>query len=130
MEYYVFWLLKNSSFKLPEMGNMVSQKTDGKTIFTDFWKVLVLNFLKMGNTVYFWQKCWWKNDIQWLLESTCFEPFGDGEHGLFWAKKLMERWCFLCLFELFMIFQDLGNMAFCAVLKTSYINGKTSCHYY
>ena len=130
MEYHVFWLLKNFSFKPSRNG-------------------------KYGKP-----KNWWKDDIYWLLKSSCFKIFEDGKyglllakelmekwysvitgkslfwtfwrwgHGLFWAKKLMERWYFLGLFELFMIFQDLGNMVFCAVLKTSYINGKTSCHYY
>ena len=38
-------------------------------IFTDYWKVLVLNFSEMGNTIFFW------------------------------AKKLMERWYLLGLFE-------------------------------
>ena len=26
------------------------------TMFSEYWKVLVLNFLKMGNTVFFWSK--------------------------------------------------------------------------
>ena len=38
---------------------------DGKIVFTDYWKVLVLNFSGIGNTVFFW------------------------------GKKLMERWCLL-----------------------------------
>ena len=113
--FFDYW--KIPLLSLPEMRNMVSQKTDGKTIFTDCWKVLDLNYLKMGNTVYFWQKSWWKNHIQWLLESPCFEPFGDGKHSLFWAKKLMERWYFLGLFEIFMIFQDLENMGSCAAIS-------------
>ena len=54
-------------------------------IFTDYWKVLVLNFSVMGNTVFFS------------------------------AKKLMERWYLRGLFELSMIFQDLRNMVFRAV---------------
>ena len=64
-------------------------KVDGKMIFTDYWKVLVLNFSEMGNTVFFS------------------------------AKKLMERSYSLGLFELSMIFQDLGNMVFCAVLSSA-----------
>ena len=54
-------------------------------IFTGFLEVLVLNFWVMGNTVF-------------------FQP-----------KKLMERLYLLGLFELSMIFQDLGNMVFRAV---------------
>ena len=26
------------------------------------------------------------------MKSSCFELFRDGKYGLFWAKKLMERW--------------------------------------
>ena len=130
MEYHAFWLLKNSSFKPSRNG-------------------------KYGKP-----KNWWKDDIYWLLKSSCFKLFEDGKYGLLLAKELMEEWYsvitgkslfwtfwrwgtrsflsqklmerryFLGLFELFMIFQDLGNMAFCAVVKTNYINGKTSCHYY
>ena len=50
-----------------EMKNMVflSQKVDAKMIFTDYWKVLVLIFSGIGNTV------------------------------LFWPKKVMERWYLL-----------------------------------
>ena len=66
--------------------NFLSQKVDGKIIFTDYWKVLILNFSVMGNTVFFS------------------------------VKKLMERWYLLGLFELPMIFEGLGNMAYCALL--------------
>ena len=34
-------------------------------------------------------------NIYWLLKSSCFDLFGNGEYGLFWAKKLMERWYWL-----------------------------------
>ena len=122
------------------------QKVDGKMIFTDYWKVLVLNFSVMGNTVFSWAKklmeiwyllitgkflfwtfrwweirsffesrSWWKDDIYWLLRSFCFKIFGGGKYGLLSAKKLMERWYLLGLFELSMIFQDLGNTVFRAV---------------
>ena len=79
-------------------------------IFTDYWKVLVLNFSVIGNTVFFESRSWWKDDIYWLPRSSCFELFGDGKYGLFSAKRLIERWYLLDLFELFMIFQGLGNM--------------------
>ena len=54
-------------------------------IFADYWEVLVLKFLVMGNTVFFS------------------------------GRKFMERWYLFGLFELSMIFQDLRNMVFCAV---------------
>ena len=34
----------------------LTQKIDGNIIFTDYWKVLVLAFVEMGNTVSFWAK--------------------------------------------------------------------------
>ena len=75
--------------KFLEIKDMVflSQKVDGNMIFTGYWKVLVLNFSVMVNTVFF--------------------P----------AKKLMERWYLRGLFELSMIFHDLGNMVFRAMYQ-------------
>ena len=106
----------------------LSQKVDGNMIFTDYWKVIVLTFSEMGNTVFSWAKnlteiwyllitgkflfwtfrwweirsffesrSWWKDDIYWLLTSSCFELFGNGKYGLFSAKKLMEKWYLLGL---------------------------------
>ena len=40
-------------------------------------------------------KSWRKEDIYWLLERSCFELFGDGKYGIFWDKKLMEKWYLL-----------------------------------
>ena len=94
----------------------LSQKVDGNMIFTDYWKVLVLIFLEMGNTAFFEPKSWWKYDIYWLLKRSCFKLFRDGKYGLFSAKMLMERWYLHGLSELSMIFEDLGNMVFPAVL--------------
>ena len=82
---YIYWLLESYCFELlggGKYGRFLSQKVDLKMIFTDYWKFLVLNLLEMENTVFFW------------------------------AKKLMERWYLLGLFELSMIFPDLGNMIF------------------
>ena len=119
MEYHDNWLLKSSCFQFfgdGKYGLFLSQNVNGNMIFTDHWKVLVLNFSEMGNTVFFEPKSWLKYKIYWLQESSCFELFGDSKYGLFWAKKLMERWYLPGLFKLFMIFQDLGNMVFLAVL--------------
>ena len=85
--------MKRSCFELSRDGKyglFLSEKTDGKMIITDYWKVLVLNFSLMGNMVFFW------------------------------VKKLMERWYLLGLFELFMIFQGLENMVFHAVYLHSF----------
>ena len=64
----IYWLPKIYSFEFfrdKKYGLFLSPKVDGNMIFTDYWKVLVLNFSEMRNTVFFW------------------------------AKKLMERWYLL-----------------------------------
>ena len=88
MEYHVYWLLKGYCFEIlgdGKYGPFSSQIVDGKMIFTEYWKVLILKFSEMRNTVFFR------------------------------AKKLMERWYLLGLFELSIIFEDLGNVVFCAM---------------
>ena len=88
VEYHVYWLLKSVCFEIfgdRKYGLFFSQKVDAKMIFTDYWKVLVLNFSEMENTVFYW------------------------------TKRLMGRWYLLGLFELSMIFQALENIFFCAV---------------
>ena len=59
-EKFLFW-----SFREWEIRPFLSQKVDGKMLFTDYYKVLVLNFSVIGKTVFFW------------------------------VKKLMERWYLL-----------------------------------
>ena len=66
-----------------------------------------------------------KDDIYWLRKSSCFELYGGGKYDLFSAEKLMERWYLIGLFELSMIFQDLGSTFFRAVIYKSK-NSKTS----
>ena len=124
----------------------LSQKVDGNMIFTDYWKVLVLTFLEMGNTVFSWAKKlteiwyllvtgkilfwtfrWWEIRSflsQEVAGKVIFTSYWEvlvlnfsmmGKTVFFSAKKLTERWYLRGLFELSMIFQDLGNMVFRAV---------------
>ena len=44
----LFW-----PFRRWEIRSSLSQKIDGKIIFTDYWKVFVLNFSEMENIVFF-----------------------------------------------------------------------------
>ena len=79
---YIYWLLKSSCFDLfgnGKYGLFLSQKVDGKMIFTDYWKGLVLNFSVMGNTVFFWVK---KLMERWYLLVT--------EKFLFWTFRWWE----------------------------------------
>ena len=77
---FLFW-----TFLKWEIWYFLSLKNRGTMIFTGYWKVLVLNFLEMGNAVFFS------------------------------SEKLIQRWYLLGLFELSKIFQDLENIVFCAV---------------
>ena len=61
-----------------------------KDDITDYWKVHVLNFSEMGNTVFFLN------------------------------QKVDERWYLLGLFELSLIFQNFGNMVFRVVHRKNY----------
>ena len=74
----------------------LSQKVDGNMIFTDYWKVLVLTFSEMGNTVFSWAK---KLTEIWYLLITgkfLFWTFRWLEiRSFFWVKKLMEKWYLL-----------------------------------
>ena len=121
----------------------LSQKVDGKMIFTDYWKVLVLIFSGMGNTVFSWAKklteiwyllitgkflfwtfrwweirsffesrSWWKDDIYWLLRSSCFELFGDGKYGLFFSQKVDGKMIFTWSFWAFHDIPGLGKYGF------------------
>ena len=79
------------TFRWWKIRSFLSQEAGGKMIFTGYGEVLVLNFPVMGNTVFFT------------------------------AKQLMEGWYLRDLFELSMIFQDLGHMVFRAVYKDNII---------
>ena len=92
-----YWLLETSWFELfggVKYSLFLSQKVDGKMIFTDYWNVLVLNFSEMANTVSFWGKKLMKRWYLLLLKSSCFELFRDGKYGLFWAKKVDGKMIF------------------------------------
>ena len=63
-------------------------------------KLLFWIFLMM-KIWYFWAKKLMKYDVYWLLKKSCFYLFGNGKYVLFSAKKFIERWYLLGLFELF-----------------------------
>ena len=92
-----FWEQKNlfqlntlvqrwSFHRIYEIKNIVflSQKVDGNMIFTDYWKVLVLTFSEMGNTVFSWAKK--LTEIWYLLITGKF---------LFWTFQWWEIRFFL-----------------------------------
>ena len=85
-EKFLFW-----SFREWEIRPFLSQKVDGKMLFTDYWKVIVLNFSVIGKTIFFESRSWWKDDIYWLMRSSCFELYGDGKYGLSFSQKVDEK---------------------------------------
>ena len=108
---YIYWLLKSICFEL--FG-------DGK--YGLFWVKKLVEKMNL-----FWTFCWWKYDLFFELKSWWKMIFTVTEKFLFWtfwwweirlffsAKKLMERWYLLSLFELSLIFQDLRHTVFRAV---------------
>ena len=87
-------------------GLFLRQKVSGNMIFTGYWKVLVLSFSVMGNTVFFEAKRLWKNDNYWLLKSSCFELFRDEKCG-YGNKIFTDYWKVLVL-----SFSVTGNTVF------------------
>ena len=88
MEKFFLW-----TFRRRDIRSSFDSKSWCKMIFFSAW-----------NTIFFWvRKSYILNVSE--IENTVF----------FCSKKLMESWYFLDIFYLFMIFQDLGKMVFCAV---------------
>ena len=85
--------MKNVVFlskKLMEMWYLLINK---KFLFWSFWEWEIRSFFE--------PKTWRKDDIYWLMKRFCFELFGDGKYGLFWVKKLIEKW-YLLVTEMFL----------------------------
>ena len=64
-----------------------------KFLFWTFWGWEIRSFFE--------PKSWWKDDIYWLLKSSCVEVFGDWKYRLFWVKMLLEKWYLLINEKLF-----------------------------
>ena len=106
-------------WKFFEIKNMVllSKKVDGNIIFTSYWKVLVLTFSEMGNTVFSWAKK--LTEIWYLLESPCFELFGDWKYGLFLSQEVDGKMIFTGYWEVLVLnFSMMGNTVFFFSQKT------------
>ena len=102
----LFWTLRRW-----EIRSFLSQKVDGKMIFADYWKDLVLIFSEMGNTVFFEPKSWWKGNI-----SLVFLSFP-------WYSRAWEIW-FSCSVSLIWF-------VFCQLIyiKSTYIYSASSYMY-
>ena len=85
--FWIFWRWKIWYFrakKLMEIWYLLITK-----------KFLYWSFREWEIRSFFVPKSWWKDGIYWLLKRPCFELFGYGKYGLFWVKKLIERWYLL-----------------------------------
>ena len=113
IEKFLFWL-----FREWEIWSFLREKVSEKMIFTGYWKVLVLSFSVLGNTVFFARK---KLMERWYLLVTEKFLFWATGKFLFWAFRWWEIRAFLSQkvdvkVEISMIFQDLGNTVFRAVI--------------
>ena len=134
MEYHVFWIRISSCFEVfgdEKCGPLLIQKVDirwyflqhGIPCFLNMEKLLFWTFRRLEILSSFDSKSWCKVIFSSAWNTMFFEygkvlvlNFSEiGNTVFFLSKKLMESWYFLGLFELFMIFQDLGNMVFRAV---------------
>ena len=90
-----YWKFLALDFPEKETRSFLSWKYGGKMIFADYCKFIVLNFLEVGNAGFSFAKKLVKDNIYWLLKSSCFELFDEGKYGLFLSQKVMEKYYLL-----------------------------------
>ena len=96
-----------------EMGNTVlSQKVDGNMIFTEYWKVLVLNFLVMRNTVFFWVKKLMERLYLLVTENFLFWTFWWWEIRSFFSQNVDGKMIFTWSFWAFYDIPGPGKYGF------------------
>ena len=84
----------------------LSQKIDENLIFTDYWKVLVLIFSEMGNTIFFCAKKWMERLYLLITEKVLYRTFWWWEIRSFFESRSWWKDDIYCLlrsscFELF-----------------------------
>ena len=88
----------------------------GNTVFSWAKKLTEIWYLLITGKFLFWtfrwweirsffeSRSWWKDDIYWLLRSSCFELFGDGKYGLFFSQKvdgkIIFTWSFCAFYDI------------------------------
>ena len=76
-------------------------------------KFLFWTFRKWKTRSFCKPKSWWKDDIYWLLKSSCFELFGGGKYGLFLSQKVGGKMIFTDYWKILVWnFSNVGNTAF------------------
>ena len=84
--FWIFWEWKIQSF--------LHQRVDGNLVFTDYSKVLVLNFSEIGNTVFSWDNNLMHKWYLLITEKSLFWTFRWMGNKV-WDKKSLERWYLL-----------------------------------
>ena len=75
-------------------------------------KFIVLNFSEIWNTVSFEPKSLMKEEIYWLLKSSCFQLSDDGKYDLFVIQKSDGKMIFTWSFWAFHDIPGLGENVF------------------
>ena len=102
---FFYWFLERSCFENfgdGKYGLFLTKKVMEILYLLITEKFLFWTFLRWEIRSFIELKSWWKNEIYWLLKSSCFELFKDEKYGLFLSQKLMERW-YLLITEKFLV---------------------------
>ena len=106
------------SFREWQIRPFSSQKVAGKMIFTDYWKVFILTFSGMGNTVFFWVKKLMESWYLLIIEKFLFWSFREWEIQSFLSQKVNGKMIFTGCWEVLGLnFSVMGNTAFFAAKK-------------
>ena len=96
----------------------LSQKVDGKMVFTDYWKVLVLKFSVMGNMIFLESRSWWKKWYLLITKKFLFWTFQWWEIRSFFGSRSWWKDIFTGYQEVLVLnFLVIGNMIFFSVKK-------------
>ena len=97
----LFWIFLGWNIR-----SLLRQNVDRNMTFTGYWKVLILNFSRMENTVFFWDKKlmerWYllvsENFLFWTFQAWEIRSFFEGKN--WWKDDIYWLWKSSC-FELF-----------------------------
>ena len=108
--FLIFWRWKIWYFWIKKLMEIWYLLITGKFLFWTFrwWEI----------RSFFESRSWWKDDIYWLLRSSCFELFGDGRYGLFLSQEVHGKMIFTGYWEVLVLnFSVMGNTVFFSVKK-------------
>lgn len=99
--------------------SFLTQEIGRKMIFPKyFWKIAIfeeprkINFQALKNSKMIFLFCK-EFHVNWFLKSSCKRIFGDWKYGLYWDKKLKERWYSMITEKsLILVFLEMRNTVF------------------